>query len=139
MAYKLISRVNKQMAHIMTRRTKPNMHHMKQDISVLPHAHEIVHLLEKLRQKALQSLPPLRQLPSIETARLMHDACLACCMFGYLPPIRLVCLRTLQMPESGLCLVPGCTRHVSKLGAEGTDCAGRMGTCACTSTTTRWI
>ena len=104
-----LSRVNKQLAHIMT---KPNM---KQDISDLPHAHEIVHLLEKLRQKALQSLPPLGQLPSIETARLMHDACLACCMFGYLPPIRLVCLRTLQMPESGLCLVPGCL----KIGCRG--------------------
>ena len=51
--------------------TKPNM---KQDISDLPHmmhAHDIVQLLEEIRQKALQSLPLLGQLPSIETAKLL--------------------------------------------------------------------
>ena len=41
----------------------------------------------------------------IAHARLLHDCCLAACMFSYLPPLRLVCLRSLYLP-----VVPGCSK-----------------------------
>ena len=104
-----ISRLCKQLSSVMPQAST------RTDISDLPAAHEIVQMIERVRQSALSSLPPVGQVMSQETARLLHDASLACLMFGYLPPIRLVCLRTLQMPGSIKCLVPGCT----KLGCRG--------------------
>ena len=52
---------------------------------------------------------------NLTTARLMHDAALVCCMFGYMPPIRLSCLRTLLCPGyQGGCPHPDCSRPECK-------------------------
>ena len=45
------------------------------------------------------------------TSRQLHDAALACMMFGYMPPLRLACLRTLTHPSyQGPCIHPDCIR-----------------------------
>ena len=76
----------------------------------LPPAHLVVRKIEQLRLRALGCLPPPGQSIALSEARLVHDACLACMMFSYLPPIRLVSLRTLQMPGTIGCLFQGCSR-----------------------------
>lgn len=44
-----------------------------------------------------------------EEARIIHDAALACCIFGFLPPPRLSCLRECTLPGySGRCMHPDC-------------------------------
>ena len=43
-------------------------------------------------------------------ARTLHDACLTSCMFSHLPPVRLICLRTLQLPTAIGCLTSDCSR-----------------------------
>ena len=44
-----------------------------------------------------------------EEARIIHDAALACCIFGFLPPPRLTCLRDCVVPDySGPCLHRDC-------------------------------
>lgn len=98
------NRLNNQLARVMPQAS------VRAELEELPSAREVVLLIEKLKQSALRSLPPLGQIMSFESARLLHDACLACLMFGYLPPIRLVCLRTLQLPTTAKCLVPGCLK-----------------------------
>ncbi len=43
-------------------------------------------------------------------ARTLHNAALASCMFSHLPPVRLVCWRTLQIPGSGGCSKRDCSK-----------------------------
>lgn len=97
-----ISRVQRQLGQLMT---KPAA-----DPADLPPAHHIVRLVDSFRQATLRSLPLDSQPWSLEQARAVHDACLACCMFGYIPPVRLLCLRTLQMVGTTGCHWPGCKR-----------------------------
>lgn len=88
----------------------------------LPPAHLVVRKIEQFRLKALSCVPPPGQSIALPEARLVHDACLACMMFSYLPPIRLVSLRTLQMPGTRGCLFEGCSRigcHGNRLDLRG--------------------
>ena len=104
-----LSRLNRQLATILPQGST------MMDLSDLPPANEIVQLIEKFKCSALGSLPPPGQPFSIETAKTLQQAALSCCIFGYLPPIRLVCLRTLQVPDSTKCLIGGCL----KFGCQG--------------------
>lgn len=46
---------------------------------------------------------------SLAACRQLHDAALSCTMFGYLPPMRLTCIRTMTHPSyTGPCLNPDC-------------------------------
>ena len=102
-----LSRLQKQLAMLMP---KPIAN--PED---LPEAHQIVRLIENFKQTTLASLPTVTEPPTLQQARAIHDALLACCMFSYMPPVRLVCLRTLQMPMTEGCHTEGCTR----LGCQG--------------------
>ena len=70
-------------------------------------AKTIVVALEAFRVAVIRELPDFGDLSSY-SARLLHDACLANTMFGYLPPVRIACLRRLQLPSSPGCLDPDC-------------------------------
>lgn len=76
-------------------------------------AKTIVTVLERFRLEALKALPAFGEYNSY-VARLLHDACLVNTMFGYLPPIRVSCIRKLQLPSTTLgcldsdCRTPGC-------------------------------
>ena len=102
-----LSRLQKQLAMLMP---KPIAN--PED---LPEAHDIVRLIDTFKQTTLASMPEITQPPTMQQARAIHDALLACCMFSYMPPVRLVCLRTLQMPMTEGCHTEGCTR----LGCQG--------------------
>ena len=72
------------------------------------------------------SHPPI----TLYIARDLHDAALSCCIFGYLPPPRLSCLRTCTIPSfSGPCMHPDCkdrdSCHGNQLLYDATD-AGTM-------------
>lgn len=95
-----LSNMNSQLQHAMPR--------VEPEIS-LPAAHEVIRHIEALRLNAIQARPAQGQSWSLEAARLFHDGALACLMFGYLPPVRLLCLRTLQHPDVAGCLHKGCT------------------------------
>ena len=95
-----LSNMNSQLQHAMPR-VEPEIN--------LPPAHEVIRHIENLRLNAMQALPAQGQPWSLEAARLFHDGALACLMFGYLPPVRLLCLRTLQHPDVAGCLHKGCT------------------------------
>lgn len=74
-------------------------------------AEEIVARFDTVRQHALSAVPEDDQGCTVAEARLLHDASLSNLMFGYMAPLRLVSLRTLQLPASIGCLYPGCTRR----------------------------
>lgn len=96
---KWLSILNSQLAHVMPRESP--------DVK-LPEAHQVVRAIEALRRKALIAVPAVNSVVSLGVARLFHDALLACFCFGYLPPVRLICLRTLQHPSARGCLHKGC-------------------------------
>lgn len=99
-----LSTVQKQLAMLMPKAV-PDLE--------LPKAHTVVRYITQFSVRVFQQTPKLSsgQPYTPVQARNIHDAALACCMFGYLPPVRLVCLRTLQLPNTNGCLTPGCTRH----------------------------
>lgn len=74
-------------------------------------AEEVVGRFDMLRIQALQRLEQERHIPSVGGARLLHDAALTSCMFGYLAPLRLVALRNLQLPSTEGCLYQGCQKQ----------------------------
>lgn len=96
-----LSILNSQLCHIMPK-----------EISTiqLPEAKDVVKFIERLKWKALHAYMGIApgSVISMKLARLFHDALLACMIFGYLPPLRLVCLRTLQQPCAKGCLHKGC-------------------------------
>lgn len=96
---KWLSTLNSQLSHVMPKETPE---------CKLPQAHQVVRAIENLRWKALCAMPTPGSVFSMQTARLFHDALLACMIFGHLPPIRLICLRTLQHPLARGCLHKGC-------------------------------
>ena len=104
-----LSRLNKQLATVLP------LGSTTIDLCDLPSAHEIVQLIERFKCTTLGGLPPPGQPLSLETAKTLQQAALSCCIFGYLPPVRLVCLRTLQVPDSSKCLFGGCL----KFGCKG--------------------
>ena len=85
---------------------------------------ELVSLFERLRVAALQALPAPGQMCTINGARLLHDACMTSCMFGYLPPIRLFCIRSMQVPTQDTCLKMECG---GSRGCKGNRLAVRQG------------
>lgn len=81
-------------------------------------ADQVVALFEKLRVGALAGMAVDGD--GREYAlRVLHDACLSSCMFGMLPPIRLSCLRTLQVPGQGVCLNDDCRKSVHHQSCGG--------------------
>lgn len=96
-----LSTLNSQLYHIMPREVSTVQ---------LPKAQQVVKAIEGLRQRALHAFNghPPGAVFSMRTARLFHDALLACMIFGHLPPLRLICLRTLQQPFAKGCLHKGC-------------------------------
>lgn len=98
-----LSNVSRQLEEVAAR---PN-----QAPIILPPACLIVRKIDELRTDALRMIPLPGKSYTSESARLLHDACLACLMFSYLPPVRLVCLRTLQLPFSFGCYFKGCKRE----------------------------
>lgn len=94
-----ISTLNSQLGHLMPRESP--------DVQ-LPGAQQVVRAIDNLRVKAVHALPPSAIPVGLRQARLFHDALLACFCFGYLPPIRLICLRTLQNPWAKGCQHRGC-------------------------------
>lgn len=87
-------------------------------------AKTIVTVLERFRLEALEALPAFGQYTPF-VARLLHDACLTNTMFGYLPPVRVSCLRKLQLPSTTLgcldkdCRIPGCRGNRLEYKADG--------------------
>ena len=70
-------------------------------------AGQLLHAIMQGKQLAESSAsrPPITSY----VARDIHDAALSCCIFGYLPPPRLTCLRTCTIPSyTGRCLHPDC-------------------------------
>ena len=51
---------------------------------------------------------PSRGECDFKQARPLHDACLLSTCFGHLPPIRLMCVRSIQVPSSVGCLTEEC-------------------------------
>ncbi|KAK9840139.1 hypothetical protein WJX74_004022 [Apatococcus lobatus] len=70
-------------------------------------AAQLINAIVRGKELALQaaSQPPI----TLYIARDLHDAALMCCIFGYLPPPRLSCLRTCTIPSfAGPCMHPDC-------------------------------
>lgn len=58
-------------------------------------------------------------------AQDIHDATLACCIFGFLPPPRLTCLRECILPDyTGPCLHPDCKDSAACRGNRLVDLTG---------------
>ena len=85
---------------------------------------ELVSLFEGLRRAALQAVAGTEGLCSLAAARLLHDACMTSCMFGYLPPIRLICIRSMQVPTQDVCLDLECK---GSRGCKGNRLTVRQG------------
>lgn len=90
-----------------------HIHRNKKDIGAMLEAGkwieagQMVALIHKFSKGVLETIPPIGPCsPAI--ARKLHDACLVSCMFGHLPPLRLVCLRTMQVPHVIGCLMESC-------------------------------
>lgn len=102
-----MSRLRKQLSH--------HVHKTKKDVGNLQAANrwidapELVALIQSYTNSVMAKLPS-RGAYSYLQARDLHDICLLACMFGHLPPIRLVCLRTLQVLDAPKCLVEDCPR-----------------------------
>lgn len=73
-------------------------------------AHDLLVVILQCKQAAeLRLLQSGYTLPS---SWQLHDALLACTIFGFLPPIRLSCIRTLLHPSyKGPCPQPDCTKE----------------------------
>lgn len=76
----------------------------------------IVQLINKFKQTVVASMPVHSSLWCRESARQLHDLVLMCMMFGYLPPIRLIALRHMQLPTSMTCFFPSCPYGVGCKG-----------------------
>ena len=77
-------------------------------------ADELVRVIHDFTSATLRKIPASGPC-DLELARTLHDASLASCMFSHLPPVRLICLRTLQTPSAIGCLSPDCRR----VGCQG--------------------
>ena len=104
-----LAKLNMQLSGILP---KPRMDvgELEEKKQWLP-AEKLVEMLELLRQNANKQIPIDGSLCGSSDARLVHDASLTSCMFGFLAPPRLVTLRTLQLPSTNKCHYDGCTRN----------------------------
>ncbi len=92
------------------------LHNKRTDLAVLESegklmpAEDLVLALDKFRRHALDGVPVGQTVVLSQfAARMLHDAALGCTLFGYIPPPRLSCIRTLQVPWSRGCLHEDCT------------------------------
>lgn len=70
-------------------------------------AADMVRLNMAAKQQAEQAY--VDQGASLAACRQLHDAALGCTLFGYLPPVRLSCIRSMTHPSyTGPCLNPDC-------------------------------
>ena len=75
-------------------------------------AHVIVQAFDRYRLAILQAVAECKPDEDFSPwlAKALHDACLACMMFGYMPPVRSACLRELQIPDqAGRCPDQDCS------------------------------
>ena len=100
------SRMTKQLARIMPKPRSDVADLIEQGSWMA--AADVVKLIHDFKLETEALLPAVGQPMSLYMARQLHDACLACLMFGFLPPTRLCVLRTLQLPETTRCLHPDC-------------------------------
>ena len=82
-------------------------------------ASEVVVMMEELRTMALDEVAKCEVELSVFTARVLHDAALGNCMFGWIPPPRLSCLRLLQVPDHRGCLHVDCVGSVNHKNCGG--------------------
>ena len=102
-----LQRLRQQLGHHMHKERKDMGSLMAADKWV--DAASLVAMIDEFARAAVAKAPARGECIHF-AARDLHDACLVSCMFGHLPPVRLVCLRTLQVPGSPKCLVAGCIR-----------------------------
>ena len=73
-------------------------------------AADLVKLTMAAKQQAQQVYE--EQGATVAACRQLHDAALGCTLFGYLPPVRLSCIRSLAHPSyTGPCLHPDCSKQ----------------------------
>lgn len=108
-------RLSKQVVALLPQ-TRADIGEMEEEGTWLP-ACELVVMLNKLREEAVRGVD-LEGCGGEYGARLLHDAALSNTMFGYIPPPRLSCLRTLQVPWHRGCL------HVDCIGSPGHRACG---------------
>ena len=82
-------------------------------------ASEVVVMMEKLRTMALEDVAKCEGELGLFVARMLHDAALGNCMFGWIPPPRLSCLRLLQVPNHKGCLHVDCMGSVNHKNCGG--------------------
>ena len=74
------------------------------------HAREVVCLFDKHRAEVMHAFADATSVLSPAQARRVHDVTLCCCLFGYMPPLRLYCIRTMVAPHvSRVCPEEGCS------------------------------
>ena len=70
----------------------------------------LLQLIEDAKNEAVQALQQSDTV-TVDLSRQLHDALLACTVFGYIPPLRLACIRSLlHFLYKGPCPEPGCRR-----------------------------
>lgn len=88
--------------------------------STLPSAKALLGVIDKQRQSVLGAIQQAGM--SAKLARSLHDLLLASTVFGYLPPIRLSCIRSLMLlGYDGPCHKPDCI--------NGSSCHGNQLRC----------
>ena len=74
------------------------------------HAKDVVCLFEQHRHGVMEAFANVSRVLSPAQARRVHDITLCCCMFGWMPPLRLYCIRTVTAPSvSRVCSEVGCS------------------------------
>ena len=109
-------RLSKQIVLLLPQ-AKQDIGQMEEDGTWLS-ASELVALLEGFRVEALKAVADVECL-SEYGASMLHDAALSSTLFGYMPPVRLSCLRSLQVPWHSGCLHPDCVGKVGHLSCGG--------------------
>lgn len=72
-------------------------------------ARKLAKLIEAAKVRAVIQMELSDEL-TVELSRQLHDAVLACIVFGYLPPLRLSCIRSLRhFLYKGACIEPCCS------------------------------
>lgn len=110
----LLTRLSSQLSHAMPKKRK-DPEEMK-EANMWTDAHVIVQAFDRYRVAVLQEVTCCQAHHCPQwLSKALHDACMACMMFGYIPPIRSACLRELQIPDpAGTCLNQECSKQSCK-------------------------
>ena len=74
------------------------------------HARDLVCLFEKHRAGVMEAFASASRVLSPKQARYVHDVTMCCCMFGWMPPLRLYCVRSMAAPAAAMvCPEEGCS------------------------------